>query len=260
MEFLDFNSMPESPSGNSIPESLNRVLLPIDVSGSISLQETAFEMVQDSEVVLLGYWLIPDQSTADQHREQFGEEAAKRLEAVEDRLSSQGIEFQTEVVFTKNRGELIDKAANKFGCQSVVIPGSEGPSAGPVRGIVLVKPNADLNRIAATLGALFAGSNVELHLFYAAKKDNKHLYDSTEYMLRGLAGRLKELGIDSERIEWEQTIGGKRLEMILSRVADFDFVVLGESHPSIRERIFGTVQARLAEETEKTQLAIRTGI
>ena len=252
--------MPESPQENATPESLNRVLLPVDVSGSISLPETVIDMVQSSEVMLLGYWSIPDQSTAEQHREQFGAEATERLQAVGEQLASREIEFQAEVVFTKDRGELIDTAANKYGCQSVVIPGAAEPSAGPARGLVLVKPNADLNRFVTTLGALFAEGNVELHLFYAAKKDTEHLYDSTEYMLRGLASQLTELGIDSDRIEWEQTTGGKRIEMILSRVPDFDFVVLGESSPSIRERIFGTVQATLAEETEKTQLAIRTGV
>lgn len=260
MEYLLINTMPESLAGKSTPESLDRVLLPVDVSGSISLQETVIEMVQSSEVILLGYWSIPDQSTADQHRDQFGEEAEKRLQAVGDQFRSQGIEFEKKVVFTKNRGELINKAVNKYGCQSVIIPGTEETSSGMTRGLVLVKPDADLDRIVTTLGVLFAESDVELHLFYAAKKDNKHLYDSTEYMLRGLAGHLKELGIDSDRIEWEQTIEGERLDMILSRVPDFDFVVLGESHPTIRERIFGTVQARLAEKTEKTQLTIRTGV
>ncbi|AKH97964.1 hypothetical protein [Halanaeroarchaeum sulfurireducens] len=252
--------MPKPLSANTTPESLDRVLLPVEVSGPVSLQETVIEMVRSSKVVLLGYWSIPDQSSADQHRDQFGKEAEKRLQAVGDRLSSHGIEFQKEVVFTKNRGGLIDDAANKYDCQSVVLPGTEEPSSRPTRGIVLVKPNADLDRIVTTLSALFADSDVELLLFHAAKNKNKHLYDSTEYMLRGLAGQLTERGIDSDRIEWEQSIEGERLEMILSRVPDFDFVVLGESDPSIRARIFGTVQARLAEETEKTQLTIRTSI
>ena len=100
--------MPGSLSGNPTTESLDRALFPVDVSGPISLQETVIEMVRSSEVVLLGYWSIPDQSTADQHRDQFGVEVEKRLQAVGDQLSSHGIEFQKEVVFTKNRGGLID--------------------------------------------------------------------------------------------------------------------------------------------------------
>jgi hypothetical protein len=42
--------------------------------------------------------------------------------------------------------------------------------------------------------------------------------------------------------------------MILSRIP------VCESEPKIRERIFGSVQAKIAEETEKTQLTIRTGV
>ncbi|MEF8892737.1 hypothetical protein [Halodesulfurarchaeum sp.] len=163
-------------------------------------------------------------------------------------------------MFTKDRGELMNKAANKYGCQSVVIPGTEKSSSGTTRGIVLVKPDADLERIVTTLGALFAESDVELSLFHAANNENEHLFDSTRYMFDGITGQLNELGIDSDPIEWEQSIEGERLDMILSRVPGFDFVVLGESKPKIREQIFGSVQARLAEETEKTQLTIRTGV
>lgn len=243
-----------------MPESLDKLLVPIDVSDSVSLSERLIEVLQSSDVVLLGYWPIPDQSSADQARDQFGEEADQRLQGVADQFTTQGINFQSRVAFTKDRRQLIDSAANGYECQSVLLPGTETVSSGPKRAIVLVKPNADLNRLVTTLGALFAETNVEIFLFHAAGTKNKHFYDATEYMLRGLADRLSELGIDANRIEWEQTTGGDRLDRILSRVPDFDFVVLGESNPSIRERIFGTVQASVSEEIDNPQLTIRTGV
>jgi hypothetical protein len=247
-------------STNSMPESLDKVLLPMDVSDSVSLGERITEALQSSDAVLLGYWPIPEQTSPDQAREQFGEEADRRLQSVADQLTTHGIAVQSRVAFTKDRGQLIDSAANEYGCQSVLLPGKEPVSSGPNRAIVLVKPDADLNRLVTTLGALFVESDVELFLFHAAGTKNEHLYDATEFMLRGLADRLGELGIDAERIEWEQSTGGDRLDRILSRVPDFDFVVLGESNPTIRERIFGTMQARIAEEIETPQLTIRTGV
>lgn len=243
-----------------MPEALTRILIPIDVSDSTSRSDIDTQIVQSSEVVLLGYWPIPDQSAPSQIRNQFEEEAQQRLEAVASRLTDEGVTVQTRLVFTNDTNQSIDGAANKYECESILLPGTTSPPSETRRGLVLVKPNADLDRIVTTLGALFADSDIELLLFHAATNDNERLYDAIAYMLRGLADRLTELGIDPDRIEWEQSFKGERLDVVLSRVSDFDFVVLGETEPSVRERVFGSVQKTLAEETAKPQLTIRSGV
>lgn len=239
--------------------SLNRVLVPVDVSETNPLEETLLQSMPVGELVLLGYWPIPDQSTSQQHRDQFGTEAEDRLQTIADRLARDESELQSELVFTKDSANLIDAATNEYDCQSVLIPGTEPPSSGTPQGIVLIKPDADLDRIVETLGELFAESDVELHLFHVAESENRHLYDATEYMLRGLVTRLTELGIDRDRVTWEQSTDRGRLDAILPQIPEFDFVVLSETKPSVRARIFGTVQSTLADETEKPLLTIRTG-
>ncbi|WP_138005519.1 universal stress protein [Halalkalirubrum salinum] len=239
-------------------ESLNRVLIPIDVSKPLSLGGTLIETLPLANTVLLGYWQIPDQTQSDQARDQFEAEAQQRLQTVAKRFTDQGVDLQTRLVFTNDRNQSIDTATNEYECQSVLIPGTESPPSGTTRGLVLIKPNTDLDRIIATLGALFEKSDVELQLFHVVGSKNEHLYDATEYMLRGLADRLSELGISRDRVKWKQSMEGKRIEVILSQVPDFDFVVMGESTPTVRARIFGDVQSRLANETEKPLLTIRT--
>jgi nucleotide-binding universal stress UspA family protein len=241
-----------------MPTSLDRVLIPIDVSEPLSLGKALLETLPSAQTVLLGYWQIPDQTQSDQARDQFESEAQQRLQAVADLFTDQGVDLQTRLVFTHDRDQLIDTATNEYGCQSVLIPGTEAPPSGTLRGIVLVKPNADLDRIVATSAALFEESDVELQLFHVVESKNEHLYDATEYMLRGLADRLSELGISRDRVEWKQLTERKPIELILSQASDFDFVVMGESSPTVRARIFGTVQSRLANETEKPLLTIRT--
>lgn len=241
-------------------KSLNRVLIPIDVSQPLSLGGTLIETLPLANAVLLGYWRIPDQTQSDQARDQFEVEAQQRLQAVAKRFTDQGVELQTQLVFISDRNQSIDTATNKYGCQSVLIPGRESPPSGTTRGTVLLKPNTDLDQIVTTLEALFAESDVELYLFHAVESKNEHLHDATEYMLRGVADRLSELGISRDRVEWEQSTEGTPMESILSHVADFDFVVMGESTPTLRARIFGTIQSKLANETEKPLLTIRTNI
>ena len=77
-------------------------------------------------------------------------------------------------------------------------------------------------------------------------------------MLRGLAARLGELGINPDQVKWEQSTDKPRYGVILERVTDFDFVVLSETKPTIRERVFGTLQSKLADKTDKSLLTIRT--
>ncbi|MEZ3171157.1 universal stress protein [Halorubrum sp. RMP-47] len=239
-------------------KSLDRILIPIDVSEPSSLDGTLIKTLPLTNAVLLGYWQIPDQTQSEQARDQFEAKAKQRLQAVTDRFTDQGVESQTRLVFTNDRNQSIDTATNEYGCHSVLIPGTESPPSGVARGIVLIKPDADLDQIVTTLEALFVESDVELYLFYTAESKDEHLYDATEYMLRGLADRLNELGISRDRVEWEQSTEGRPIESILSHVVDFDFVVMGESTPTLRTRIFGTVQSKLATETEKPLLIIRT--
>ena len=238
--------------------SLTSILMPIDVSKSVSMDGTLVESLSDANVVLLGYWPIPEQSGSDQTREQFGTEAEERLQTVADQLTDRGVNVQTRLVFTKNRNQVIDQAVNQYDCQSVLVPGRESGSEPTERGIVLVKPNADLDRVATTVGKLFAETDVELLLFHVVERKNKRLHDATEYMLRGLAARLGELGINPDQVKWEQSTDKPRYGVILERVTDFDFVVLSETKPTIRERVFGTLQSKLADKTDKSLLTIRT--
>lgn len=85
---------------------------------------TLIKAVPLKKAVLLGYWPNPDQSAPDRARHQFEEEAQQRLQTIADRFTDQGVEVQTELVFTKDRDQLIDTATNKYECQSVLIPGT----------------------------------------------------------------------------------------------------------------------------------------
>ncbi|SNR44829.1 hypothetical protein [Halorubrum vacuolatum] len=237
--------------------ALNRVLIPIDVSGTVSLGGPLIETLPLAEAVLLGYWPIPEQTTASQARNQFGTEAKQRLEAVADRFSDRDVEVRTQLVFTRDRRELIDRATNQYACQSVLIPGTEPPPSGTTRGIVLVKPDADLERMVTTLGTLFGETGVELRLFHAVEDQDERLSDSTEYMLRGMVDHLAALGIDRERLTWDQSTDRDRLDVILSEAAEYDFIVLSETQPNLRERVFGTVQSQLATTTGKPLLTVR---
>lgn len=225
-----------------------------DVSGPAHVSPSIVEALAPTQVVVLGYWPVPDQSAPQQLRDQFEDEAKKSLEVVRKPLEEQGFEIVSELSFTKDRNHLIDRVANRHGCKSVLLPGEVRAST-PESVLVLLKSDSDLERIVDTLGTLFADGEVDILLFHALEGDDD--VDSTEYMLHGVADRLADRGIDPDRVQWEISDRGSRVDTIVSEATDHDLVVLSESEPTVRERLFGPVQSAVTDQTDRPSLTIR---
>lgn len=225
-----------------------------DVSESDHVSVATVESLSPARVVVLGYWLVPDQSSPQQLRDQFEDEARDSIDVVRQPLEDQGFEVTSELCFTKDRDHHIDVVANRHGCTAVLFPGTVRTTP-PESVLVLLKPDTDLDRTVNTLRRLFRESDVDLLLFHAAERGDDA--DAIAYMLRGVADRLVDSGIDSDRIRWEQSDRGSRTDTIVSEVSAHDLVVLGETEPSVRERVFGPVQASVADRTDRPSLTIR---
>jgi nucleotide-binding universal stress UspA family protein len=228
-----------------------------DDADSPYLDTSIVESLAPTQVILLGYWPVPDQSSPQQLRDQFENEARESLEGVRKSLENRGFEVTSELSFTKDRDHLIDRVANKHSCKSVLSPGVVG-SDPPDSVLVLLKSDSDLDRIVSTLGTLFGHSDVDILLFHALERQDD--VEATEYMLNGVADRLEAQGIRPDRIRWEQSERGSRVETIVSEAANHDLIVLSESEPTVRERIFGPVQSAVSDRTERPSLTIRAGM
>jgi hypothetical protein len=78
-----------------------------------------------------------------------------------------------------------------------------------------------------------------------------------EFILRGAADRLTEEGVDRSRVDWQLLESGSPERKIIDLVADYDFVVLGETEPSLKDRILGAVLTPILEEIEKPAIIVR---
>lgn len=252
-------AMATSVGNMIIPVNLDQPLSSHDgarsgVSGPAHLSPSIVTSLAPTQVVVLGYWPVPDQSAPKQLREQFGDEARGNLEAVREPLEDHGFEVTSELSFTRDRDRLIDRVANKYDSTSVLVPG-EVRSTPPESVLVLLKPDSDLDRIVDTLGSMLADSDLDILLFHAVERGDDT--GSTEYMLHGVEDRLADRGIDADRIRWEQSDRGSRVETIVSEVSEHDLVVLSESQPTVRERLFGEVQSSITDRTDRPSLTIR---
>lgn len=251
--------MVTSEGGVVVPVRLDRPSSPSDeahaaIAGTDHVDASVVGSLAPAQVVVLGYWPVPDQSSPQQLRDQFGDEARATLEAVTDPLDEYDFPIRSELSFTKDRDHLIDRVVNKHGCTSVLLPGTVRTTP-PESVLVLVRSDSPIDQMVEVLGALFGDSDVRLLLFHAVESpdDAAAMGD----LLEGVADRLADRGVDSDRIRWQQSDRGSRVDTIVSEVSDHDFVVLGESEPTVRERIFGPVQSGITDRTDRPSLTIR---
>lgn len=223
---------------------------------AVQVNTSILESLAPTQVVILGYWPVPDQSAPQQLRDQFEDEARESLNAIREALENLGFRITSELSFTKDRSHLIDRVANRHGCKSVLYPGTVRST--PMESVlVLLKSDSDVDRIVDTLGTLFADSDVDMLLYHAVERGDD--VDAMGDMLQGVADRLAERGIHPDRIRLKQSDQGARIDTIVSEVSEHDMVVLSESEPTVRERIFGPVQSAITDRTDRPSLTIRAG-
>ncbi len=232
------------------------VLVPVDVSTEVAGDLSAIDLLAPGRVTVLGYWPVPDHTAPTQLRNQYETTATDRLETLLTTLTNRHVDVSKRLVFTPDRENSIDRAANEYGSAALLTPGNStsiDKNSTEQQVLVLLKPDRNIDRILRVVSELFTANEADIVLFHASETAD----DGMEYMLRGAADRLRELGIARSRIDWQVETGQSRLNAILSVAPDHDLIVLGETQPSVRERVFGVVQSNLLDQTDCSVMTVR---
>jgi len=229
------------------------ILVPIDVSAPFVPDSRLLELFTSLDVVLLGYYPVPDQSAPDQLKTEFESEATERLEGVADAFVSAGVNaIEAVVVFTRDRGTSVDRVAAEFECDAVLAPGQLERVN---RVLVPLRGDPNLDRIVMFVAEILQDHDAEVTLFHAVEPDEDPT--ESEFILRGAADRLSEIGIDRDRIDWHQSETESPSSVIVELAEEYDIVVIGESEPTLRDRILGDIPNRIIDRTGRPVLIIR---
>lgn len=228
------------------------ILVPVDVSITEPTDQVILELLRPVNIVVLGYYPVPEQTAPAQLKEDHEAEAAERLENVVSRFARAEHDVDDVLVFTKDRRDSIDRIADEHDCDAVFVPG-EADTIDSI--LVPLRGDVNLERIVSIVGDLVRASDATVTLFHSVSEGTDP--SQGEFVLRGAADRLSEDGIDRDRIDWELSEGGSPERAIIDLVADYDLVVLGETEPSLRDRIFGTVLTPILDEIEKPAIIVR---
>ncbi|KAB1196467.1 MULTISPECIES: universal stress protein [Haloferax] len=225
-----------------------KILVPVDVSGTDQPPLDVLDHLGTVEVVLLGYFPVPDQAEPALLRDQYGPEATDRLDAVADEHGNPA----EVLVFTHDREATIDRIADEYDCDAVL---TAGRSTVVGRVLVPLRGDVNLDRILTVVADLLLAGDETATLFHSVPEDA----DPTqgELLLMGAVDRLVEYGVERDRVDWQLSKGGDPQTDIVELGASYDLVVLGETEPSLRERIIGDVLSAIVDALEVPSLIVR---
>ncbi|ELZ19672.1 hypothetical protein C475_22044 [Halosimplex carlsbadense 2-9-1] len=228
------------------------VLVPVDISGSYSLPVPVLELLSSVHVVVLGYYPVPSQAAPAQIKHQHEASARRQLEAVANHLSNHADAVTDILVFTHDRDESVDRIADTYDVDAILTPG-EGASIN--RLLVPLRGDSNIENILSLVTALLNATNASATLFHSvdASDSDGHGEGILEAAVDNLAGR----GIDRSRIDKQLSTDDDTVSDILTAEDGYDVLVIGESEPSLRDRILGRVPSRLLSNTPKPVFVVR---
>lgn len=230
------------------PDDGLTVLVPVDVSAPEPPALTVLDHLGAVEVVLLGYFPVPDQAEPAFLKDEYEAEAADRLAAAADHP----IELAEVLVFTHDPAATIDRVAEEHGCDAVLTP---GPVDALERVLVPIRGDVNLDRILPVVADLLRACGASVTLFHAAVEDADPSHG--DRLLDRTADRLADYGIDPSRIDRRLSEAADPVEAIVELGAEFDLVVFGETEPSLVERVMGDDLSRMVDGIDRPTLVVR---
>jgi nucleotide-binding universal stress UspA family protein len=228
------------------------VLVPVDVSTDERPDRDLLGLLHPARVVLVGWYPVPDQTALEQMQDEHEDEAVERIETIAAEFPD-GSDVETLVVFTRDRGETVDRVGREFDAEVVVIPEAVRLVE---RVLVPIRGDVNLDRILSVVGALLEESDATVTLFHAAPPGAE---DPTvgETLLRGAADRLADAGLDPDRVGTTTVESESPVADIVDAAKNHDVLIMGETEPSLVEHILGDVPTNVIERAGRPVLVVR---
>lgn len=228
------------------------ILISIDVSTNSQPAQSIVDLCRSVDVVLIGYYPDQDGTTPTQGRQDRESEATSAVKEIADTFRDDGVDIAETLAFTYYRQDSIDYAAKKYGCDAVL---TLGEAECIERILVPIRGDTNLERIIGLLGAAMRGSDASATFFHCIMENSDPTHG--EFLVRGAADRLSQAGIDRDRIDWQLSNDDSPEEEIIRLGEKHDLLVLGETEPSLRDRIFGSVPTRIVDEVDTPAFVVR---
>ncbi len=229
------------------------ILVDVELPDPAPLSPALIEVLSSLRVVLLGWFAVPEQTSPAQARDQFGEEAQDTLDAIAQRFAEAGAEGTTRLVFTGDKLDTLTRISSEEDCDAVLIPGAMDELR---RVLVPLRGLENAREIAPFIADLCRDATATVTLLHIVE-DEETTDSSRETVLEPAADRMRDHGLDASLLELDAVVADDPADAIVDRAATYDLVVLGETEPSVREILFGTVPERIVTTTDVPVIVVR---
>lgn len=228
------------------------LLVPIDASDPEEPTVELVDLLHPLRIVVLGYYPVPDQAAPNQLRAEYEEEAKNAMKSIIQRFADVGADVESVLVFTRDRVQSVDRVANEYGCDAVLVSGTVESLD---RVLVSLKDEQNMFRVLEVVGLLMESGDPEVTLYHAESIEKGSA--RSELYLRGATDWLADRGLDRGRITWEEPTADTQQSDLLELASDHDFILMGEYEPGIRERVLGDMPNRIHDQTGRPVLTVR---
>ena len=230
--------------GSDVTADRPTVLVPLELLAGETLPTGVPELLANANVVLLGYHVLPEQTATEQAREQFGENAMRKLNAYADTLNDAGATTETRLVFTHDEQTTIDRVIYEHECLAVLVPNSAERLDSV---LVAVRGTVGIGRNTRLVAGLFAGTDTDVTLYHSLGDDEPS--DRAESLLGAVRDDLVDRGMDSAGIDTliETPTEQTAFDAIARHGETHDAVIMGETDPSVTTFVFGMPAEQVAE-------------
>lgn len=229
-----------------------KILVPLAVLEGQTISEALVDFLAPAEVVILGYHVLPEQTSTEQASMQFEDRARQAVENVATAFRDAGHEAETRIAFTHDQDQTIERVAADVDATALLLPNPTGDVEDvlvPIRGVVDSHRLTDLVALLATKG----DRSVTLWGLDGDRFD-------PERAVTDARTRLEARGLAGDSITTEITeIAGSGIRAIVDRSGEFDVIVMGEGEESLLTTLVGEDEKRIAEAAVAPVVVVRSG-
>ena len=234
------------------PSPLSSILVDVELPDPEPLPSELIRVLSSLRVVLLGWFSVPEQTSPAQARDQFREEARATLDEVARRFEEAGTEVTTRLVFTGDKFDTLSRISTEEACDAVLIP---GPIEHLRRLLVPLRGLYNVQRIVPFIADLIQDSpTTDVTLLHVLADDDT---DADADLFDPVVAQLAAHDVDTELVERRTIAADAPAGTIVDEAANYDLVVLGETKPSVREVLFGTVPERIVRAVDVPVVVVR---
>jgi len=235
------------------PLPLSSILVDIELPNPAPFSPALIDVLSSLRVVLIGWYAVPEQTSPEQARDQFGGEARAALRSIAESFEETGGVVQTHVVFTPNQLGSLQRLSDEYRCNAVLIPAAMPHLK---RILVPLRGMQNTTSIVPFVADLVQDGTTNVTLLHILE-DDETPEEAQETLLNPAAEHMKSRNIAAGLIRREVMQAEDPAAAIVEKARKYDLVVLGETEPSVREILFGTVSESIAHASNVPVIVVR---